>query len=597
MSRITSLRLARRSPRGHTLYHARPDRQNRRIVLQRTNISSKWIYNAAIYQIYPLTSRCGKNRSKTGGHYGNIQGIIERLDYICKLGVDAIWITPMFLSPIRDGFGYNVSDYRRIHPLFGTNEEFDQLIAECHKRGLKVILDLVFNHTSNEQDWFQQSRLSKNNQYSDFYVWADPVYDVNGNRCPPNNWKSMDIENPSAWRWDQVRQQYYLHSFNHTMPDLNLHCEAVQSELLEVVDFWLKKGIDGFRLDAVSHMGHDQELRNEPIFDDARGYHGQYHQFTTCQAVSLEFLKRLRQSTEKFQRTLPTSPDTVYSPGLLGEVMAGPEYVELLIRENVLDTVYTGRFGGNLYDFQSIVQDSFLTGSQHARMNWAMSNHDMPRVLDRTMGNMARPEHAGLYMSMLACLPGSICIFQGEELGLRQGSLKEMIRPENDPLQLTASFMTESDASRAAIPWEDQANLNVWLGTPAINLNSYPEAQARNPNSPLCQTQRLIQMRKQHNSLRSLKAPVFIDTHDPTVLCFLRVDPESMEQMLCVFNFDHSPKQIYFSGNDLLGIRRGYRLDCKKLHDAFIINPCITNIFCREIKTMSNNQPMAASSL
>ena len=215
----------------------------------------EWWRGAVIYQIYPR-SFCDSN----GDGIGDLPGIISRLNYIADLGVDAIWISPFFKSPMLD-FGYDVSDYYAVDPVFGSLEDFDQLLKQAHSRDLRVIIDQVYSHSSDQCAWFKESRSSRDNSKADWYIWADAKTDGG----PPNNWESA-FWGP-AWTWDKHRQQYYMHNFLTEQPDLNLHNPEVLDALLAVARFWLDRGVDGFRLDASNYFMHDPQLRDNDWFD------------------------------------------------------------------------------------------------------------------------------------------------------------------------------------------------------------------------------------------------------------------------------------------------------------------------------------------
>ncbi|HTK86014.1 MAG TPA: alpha-amylase family glycosyl hydrolase [Patescibacteria group bacterium] len=506
-------------------------------------IAPNWIKNASIYEIYSLTFRNGgvggADVKDQDPFYGDLKGVRDELGYIQQLNMDALWLTPIYESPLKDGFGYNISNYKKIHPLLGSDQDFDDLVKDAHDRGLKVIMDLVFAHTSDQHEWFKQSRRSKdatNNPYADFYVWKDPVIDGEGRRQPPNNWRSMDTQAPGAWEWCEERQQYYLHYFNRSMPVLNLENEAVQEALLEVARFWLDRGVDGFRMDAVSHMGHDSQFRDEPVYEGGQGWAGMNHIYTTAQPVAKEFLKKLNAMLKaRPDKVLPADPDNPYKPGLLGEVMGHPEFAAELVREGALDTAYTGTLMGNLANFRQIVEDAFKGGEYNDSINWAMTSHDSVRVLDRTFGESAKPQHAVLYAGMLASLPGSVCLFQGEELALRQARLADVKVP--DPLGLNDSFMGEIDASRAALPWSDGANDKVWMKAAPVNKVLSPESQEGRKDSPLEQIRDLFALRKDSSALRDFRKPYFVETHNPEVMAYVRTAAEGKRNILCLFNF------------------------------------------------------------
>jgi alpha-glucosidase len=213
---------------------------------------AEWWRGGVIYQVYPRSYQ-----DTSGDGVGDLIGIAERIEYIASLGVDAIWVSPFFTSPMKD-FGYDVSDYTNVEPMFGTLGDFDHLVKVAHDHGIRIIIDLVLSHSSDQHPWFIESRLDRTNPKADWYVWAEPKPDG----TPPNNW--LSIFGGSAWQWDGKREQYYLHNFLTSQPDLNFHNEEVRQALLDVVRFWLDRGVDGFRLDTINFYFHDKELRDNP---------------------------------------------------------------------------------------------------------------------------------------------------------------------------------------------------------------------------------------------------------------------------------------------------------------------------------------------
>ncbi len=214
--------------------------------------NTNWWRSAVIYQIYP---RSFKDSSGNGS--GDLQGILQKLDYVESLGVDALWVSPFFKSPMKD-FGYDISDYRAIDPLFGTMADFDDLLAAVHQRGMKLLIDQVWNHTSDAHEWFQESRRDRTNPKADWYVWADPKPDGS----PPTNWQSAF--GGSAWQWEPAREQYYLHNFLVSQADLNWYNPALSKRFMAIASFWLDKGVDGFRMDVANFFMHDRQLRDNP---------------------------------------------------------------------------------------------------------------------------------------------------------------------------------------------------------------------------------------------------------------------------------------------------------------------------------------------
>ena len=251
-----------------------------------------WWRGAAIYQIYPRSFA-----DSNGDGIGDLPGITNRLDYVARLGVDAIWLSPFFKSPMRD-FGYDVSDYCDVDPVFGSLADFDALVAKAHALGLKVIVDQVYSHTSDQHSWFQESRSGSDSARADWYVWADAKPDGS----PPSNWQS--VFGGPAWTWDARRGQYYLHNFLPEQPDLNVHNPEVQDALLNVARFWLDRGVDGFRIDAINFAMHDQQLRDNPpaTHDRKRGrpFDFQQHIYNQSHPDIVKFLERLREVTDSY---------------------------------------------------------------------------------------------------------------------------------------------------------------------------------------------------------------------------------------------------------------------------------------------------------
>ena len=247
--------------------------------------------NSVIYQIYPRSFF-----DTTDNGIGDLNGITKKVSYIKDLGVDYVWISPFFESPQKD-FGYDVSNYRKVDSLFGNNEDFKELLGVFHQNDIKVLTDLVLSHTSNEHSWFRESEKSSDNKYSDWYVWEDGNKDE-----PPNNW--LSVFGGSSWQWSETRQQFYLHNFLKSQPDLNFHNDRVQEQMLSEIKFWLEFGVDGFRFDVINFLFHDQELRNNPYkeisevrplgFNKENPYGLQVHKYDNTRPETLSFLEKIR---------------------------------------------------------------------------------------------------------------------------------------------------------------------------------------------------------------------------------------------------------------------------------------------------------------
>ncbi|GAA4011517.1 alpha glucosidase [Sphingomonas swuensis] len=482
-----------------------------------------WWRGAAIYQIYPR-SFCDSD----GDGVGDLKGITARLDHVADLGVDAVWVSPFFTSPMRD-FGYDVADYRSVDPIFGTLADFDALVARAHALGLKVLIDLVFSHTSEQHPWFVESRSSRENDKSDWYVWADPKPDGS----PPSNWQSV-FGGPS-WTWDARREQYYHHNFLKEQPQLNGHSPAVQQALLDIVAFWLDRGVDGFRFDAINFMMHDPALTdNPPVANPAkrtRPFDLQHHFNNQSQPQIGAFLERLR--------ALCDAHGAAFA---LAEV--GGEQAE----REMNDYTAPGRLH-SAYGFDFLYADR-LTPALIARTaerwpdrpgegwpSWAFENHDAPRAVSRWVA----PEHAAQFartkMLLLACLRGSIILYQGEELGLTQVEVAfELLQ---DPEAIANWPQTLSrDGVRTPMPWTADArghgftDGDPWLPFGPDHAGLSVDRQNGDPDSLLHFTRTVLALRNEHPELRwgSLE----IVEAGEAILRFDRVRGSS--RLRCTFN-------------------------------------------------------------
>ena len=440
--------------------------------------------NKVIYQIYPRSFQ-----DTSGNGIGDLNGISSKADYISDLGVDYIWISPFFESPQKD-FGYDVSNYRKVDKIFGSNDDFKKLIDVFHKRNIGVITDLVLSHTSDEHEWFKESRSSKTNKYKDWYVWQDGTPDT-----PPNNW--LSVFGGSSWKWDKAREQYYLHNFLESQPDLNFHNTEVQEQMLSEIKFWLDFGVDGFRFDVINFLYHDKELRNNPPkdpklvrplgFNKDNPYGLQVHKFDNTQPETLSYLTRIRAMLDK------------YNAISVGEIVADNplEIIGEYANNNRLHMAYCFEFLSEDFDFlktDKIVKDFFLKnpGSWPC---WSFSNHDSQRIATRITEN---PKNI---MKKLLELEGNICIYQGEELGLTETNVA--FKDLQDPFG--KNFWPDfkgRDGCRSPMPWNSkEENLGFSASTPWLPANneylSYSvNEQIEDKNSMLNYTKGLIKKRK-----------------------------------------------------------------------------------------------------
>jgi alpha-glucosidase len=484
-----------------------------------------WWKGAVIYQVYPRSFA-----DSNGDGIGDLPGITQRLDYVAALGVDALWISPFFTSPMKD-FGYDVADYCGVDPIFGTIDDFDALIAKAHSLGLKLLLDQVHSHTSDQHPWFAESRASRSNAKADWYVWADAKPDGG----PPNNWQS--VFGGPAWTWDARRGQYYMHNFLTSQPQLNCHNIAVQDALLDTMRFWLDRGVDGFRMDAVNFAMHDPALTDNPPAPPSnavrtRPFDFQLHIHNQSHPDIPLFIERIRALTDQYLGCFT-----------FAEVGGSDAEREMKVFTQG-DTRFNSAYGFNfLYANQltpALVREAVeawpdVPGTGWP--SWAFSNHDAPRWISR----WAPPEQAHAYarvvMLLFACLRGNIIIWQGEELGLTQVEIgfDQLHDPEaiaNWPLTLSR------DGTRTPMPWLADAPTHgfsagvPWLPFGADHGAAAVDRQENDPRSILLLTRRLIALRGTNDAL--MQGNVTIIEANQNLLAFTR--ESDTQTLLCLFN-------------------------------------------------------------
>src|SRR5512138_898672 len=494
-----------------------------------------WWRGAVIYEIYPRSFN-----DSNGDGIGDLQGIIERLDYVASLGVDGVWVAPFFKSPMAD-FGYDVSDYREVDPMFGSMDDFDRLLARSHALGLKVIIDQVLSHTSNEHPWFKESRSSRDNPKADWYVWADPKDDG----TPPNNW--LSIFGGVAWRWEPRRRQYYLHNFLSSQPDLNFHNAEVRRAVLDNLRFWLDKGVDGLRLDAINFCFHDTQLRDNPpkppelrlsrAFSPENPYAYQFHHFDNTQPENLAFLKQLRALLDEY-------PNTV----ALGEVSSEDPLASMAeyTSDNRLHMAYS---------FELLSDDS---SAEHLRTTvrtleshmsegwpcWALSNHDVRRVVTRWGGKRPSPVLANQLLALLCSLRGSVCLYQGEELGLPEASLP--FHALRDPYGIAFyPNLKGRDGCRTPMPWDDSVHAGFTTGEPWLPIAEQHRSlnvarQNLDAYSTLNRFRAFLRWRKEQLVL--LRGDIkIVPTSDPVFAFERRMDAD---RMFLAFNLSGETVQL-----------------------------------------------------
>ena len=486
-----------------------------------TSKTVPWWQGAAIYQIYPRSFA-----DSNGDGIGDLPGITAHLEHVAALGVDAIWLSPFFTSPMKD-FGYDVSDYCNVDPIFGTLADFDRLVARAHALGLKVIIDQIYSHTSDRHPWFLESRADRTNAKADWYVWADAKADGS----PPSNWQS--VFGGPAWQWDARRRQYYLHNFLIEQPDLNVHNEAVQDTLLVCARFWLDRGVDGFRLDAINFAMHDPSLNDNPpapANGKPRTRPADFQQalYNLSHVDIPKFLERIRALTDS------------YSDRFTVAEVGGPD------AEPVMKLYTSGpRRLHTAYGFNFLYADALTPAFVRSALeawpdgwpSWAFSNHDAPRAISR----WARPEDcqalANVTMLLLVSLRGNIFLYQGEELGLPQAHIEfaDLKDPEaisNWPLTLGR------DGARTPMPWKSSAahagfsTVKPWLPIGADHVALAVDRQEADAASQLALTRRLLDLRRKSAALRVGSLRVL--EASKALLVFERRSGD--QDLLCVFN-------------------------------------------------------------
>jgi len=506
---------------------------------EKSMTQKQWYKGAVIYQVYPRSFQDSNNDG-----IGDLKGIINRIDYIKSLGVDAIWISPFFKSPMKD-FGYDISDYRDIDPLFGDLNDFDELISQAHDRNIKIIIDQVLSHTSDQHQWFTDSRENQNNDKADWYVWAEAKDDGTA----PNNW--LSIFGGGAWQWEPRRGQYYLHNFLTEQPDLNFHNPDVRQAVLDNVEFWLKKGVDGFRLDAINFCYHDAQLRDNPAkpkdkrqgrgFSEDNPYAFQYHYYNNTQPENIEFMQDIRTLLNKY-------PGTVS----LGEISSEDSLATMAQYTQGGDKLHMG------YSFELLTNDysseyiRTTVQTLEQRMTegwpcWAFSNHDVERVASRWSENgEINPQQCKMLTALLASLRGSVCMYQGEELGLGEASVA--FEDLQDPYGITfwPNFKGR-DGCRTPMPWEQAdsphagfSDVKPWLPVDDAHKQQSVAVQTNDSHSILNAYREFMAWRKSQTVL--LEGDIeFIETPEPVLAFYRTLGPQ---KMLCIFNLSSQQTSI-----------------------------------------------------
>ncbi|KAI4928646.1 hypothetical protein J4E85_005264 [Alternaria conjuncta] len=534
-----------------------------------------WWKDGVVYQIYPASFK-----DSNGDGVGDLNGIISELDYIRSIGVDVIWICPMYDSPQVD-MGYDIRDYEDVYRPYGTVQDMEKLIAETHSRGMKIILDLVVNHTSDQHKWFLESRSSKDNPKRDWYIWRPARY-VNGERKAPNNW--VGNFTGSVWEWDEHTQEYYLHLFCPEQPDLNWeNPETRQAIYKSAMEFWLQRGVDGFRVDTVN-MYSKGEMLDAPITDP--GSEWQFAGYQYCNGPRMaEFLNEMNQILEKYDAmTVGECPHTPDMKRVLEYVSAKEKQLNMVFQFDVVDV------GQGPYKFQTTPKNWTLPQFKRAMARtqdlirapsdgWTtvfLENHDQSRSITRFTSDA--PEHrvAGgkMLALMMAVLSGTLFIYQGQEIGMTNFPLTwdmseykdvdstnyyKMVaaRTKDDPKALEAAHKSlqhlARDHARVPMSWSTathngfsppDATAEPWM-RPLEDAKVCNVAQQKgDKDSVLAFWKRMLQVRKQHNDLLVHGQYDDLDVESPDFFVFSKTWNE--KRAVCICNFTDQKKDLAF---------------------------------------------------
>ncbi len=483
---------------------------------------SVWWKSGIVYQIYPRSFQ-----DSNGDGIGDLEGIIQRLDYLNgksdSLGIDAIWLSPFFPSPNFD-FGYDISDYKSIDPIFGDLKTFQNLLKQAHKRKIKIIIDLVMNHTSHLHPWFIESRSSKTNQYRDYYIWENPKDDDY-----PNNW--LSVFGGEGWTWDENTNQYYFHSFLKEQPDLNWRNPKVREEMYSIMKFWLDMGVDGFRLDVANCYIKDKLLRNNPskFLKGLRSYDRQIHYFDRDRIELHEIFKEIRSVLDEYDdrmcvgEIMQDLPGNVYLPA---EYYGNQDELNLAFNFSFLFSKWSAK------SFHRIIDEFEKALGPDNQPNYTLSNHDFPRHISRYSKNGHTIERAKLAAMLLLTLRGTPFLYYGEELGMTRewvarGKMKDPVGKKYWPI------FPGRDPERLPMCWDHTKGFGFSSGEPWLPYHSKSDEinvknQSIDPNSILNVYKNLIEIRKTHEALNLGKMECILLADDQVIGIHRHTENESI---------------------------------------------------------------------
>ena len=547
-------------------------------------MEKKWWKESVVYQIYPK-----RFKDSNGDGVGDIRGIIQKLDYLKELGVNVLWISPMLESP-QDDNGYDISDYRRIYEEYGTMEDYEELLCEAHKRSIRILMDLVVNHTSDEHNWFIESRKSKDNPYRDYYIWKDPV-----NGKEPNNWGGAF--GGSAWEYDPQTQMYYLHLFSKKQPDLNWENEKVRQEVYDMMKFWCEKGIDGFRMDVISMISKDQRF---PDGEMNNGLYGDFGPYCVHGPRVHEFLQEMNQKVlSKYD--IMTVGETAGVTIEEAQKYAGDD-------RNELNMVFQfehvesgcgdyGKWTTAKYDFKEFKNIMIKWQEELQGKAWNslfLGNHDQPRSVSR-FGNdnpVYRETSAKMLATCIHMMQGTPYVYQGEELGMtniyfdkledyrdiesinyfKEFTESGLMTPEH---MMKCLMLRSRDNARTPMQWDDSKQAGFTEGEPWIKVNpNYKKINAaqqlEDPDSVFHYYQKLIRLRKEKDIIVYGEfEPLYRE--DEQIFAYTR--KQDQEKLLTVCNFSDKNAEVEvpeeFKGAECLITNLGR----KEFERKIVLNP------------------------
>jgi len=477
----------------------------------------EWWQKGIIYQVYPRSFA-----DSNGDGVGDLNGVRSKLDYLEWLGVDAVWLSPIYPSPMAD-FGYDISDYCGIHPLFGTLKDFDALLKDVHSRGMQLVLDFVPNHTSDEHPWFLESRKDRTNPKRDWYIWRDP----GPNGGPPNNWLSNF--GGSAWELDEATGQYYYHAFLAKQPDLNWRNPEVRTAMYDAMRFWLDRGVDGFRVDVIWHMVKDEEFRDNPPNPDFQG-HNPYHEFletyTTDQPEVHDVIGEMRSVLDEYEHRMMVGEIYLPVERLVTYYGEGGEGVHMPFNFQLVTLPW------NATTIARAVNDYEAALPSYGWPNWVLGNHDQSRIASRIGDAQAR-----VAAVLLLMLRGTPTMYAGDELGMRDGEVPpDRVR---DPAELNVPGKgLGRDPQRTPFHWNGEPQAGFTTGEPWLPIASdyavrNVERERNEPTSILNLYRELIALRRREPAL-SIGSYQHVAREDD-LFAFQR--SESGRRYLIVLNF------------------------------------------------------------